>query len=50
MLYLLVVTQDEEDSYSLWTTYLKAFEEAKRLSKTLGITVYDHKIIELDLN
>ena len=42
--YLLVVTDDGEDSYSLWKTKASAESERRYIKDKFGISIYDMDI------
>jgi len=46
--YLLVVTQDGEDSYSLWKTESSAKSEMRHLRDNFGLSLYSMDIIPID--
>jgi len=48
-LYLLVVTEDGEDSYSLWKTEQAAKSERTYLTRCMGISMYATYIIPLEV-
>ncbi len=48
-LYLLVVTSDGEDSYSLWTTKQSAEIECRHLKDTAGLSLYEMSIIPIQV-
>ena len=47
--YLLVVTEDEDESYSVWGSKQDAKIERGNLINIFGLSIYDIEIYEMDV-